>query len=69
MRRWTCGLVAGALLLPAALEAQNGEGPLFAPMDVFGLEWASDPQVSPDGAQVVYVRNFFDEETEAPLRD
>jgi acylaminoacyl-peptidase len=29
-------------------------------MDVFGLEWATDPQVSPDGRQVVYVRNFFD---------
>jgi acylaminoacyl-peptidase len=29
-------------------------------MDVFGLEWAGDPQVSPDGSQVVYVRNFFD---------
>ncbi len=30
------------------------------PMDVFQLEWASDPQVSPDGKQIVYVRNFMD---------
>src|SRR5205823_7891481 len=29
-------------------------------MDVFQLEYASDPQVSPDGKQVVYVRNFMD---------
>ncbi|MEJ2539988.1 MAG: S9 family peptidase [Gemmatimonadota bacterium] len=39
----------------AAQEPQH-----FEPMDVFGLEWATDPQVSPDGRQVVYVRNFFD---------
>jgi acylaminoacyl-peptidase len=29
-------------------------------MDVFKLEFASDPQVSPDGKTVVYVRNFMD---------
>src|SRR5438132_4330869 len=28
--------------------------------DVFQLEYASDPQASPDGKQVVYVRNFMD---------
>ena len=32
----------------------------FTPADVFALEWASDPQISPDGSRVVYVRNFFD---------
>ena len=29
-------------------------------IDVFGLEWASDPQISPDGEHVVYMRNFMD---------
>ena len=29
-------------------------------MDVFDLEWASDPQVAPDGKSVVYVRRSFD---------
>ena len=29
-------------------------------MDVFQLEYASDPQITPDGKQVVYVRNFMD---------
>ena len=29
-------------------------------MDVFQLEFASDPQISPDGKRVVYVRNFMD---------
>lgn len=32
----------------------------FQPMDVFALEWASDPQISPDGKQIVYRRNGFD---------
>ena len=29
-------------------------------MDVFQLEYASDPRISPDGKRVVYVRNFMD---------
>jgi len=29
-------------------------------MDVFELEWVSDPQISPDGARVVYERNGMD---------
>ena len=29
---------------------------IFEPRDVFGLEYADDPQVSPDGKQVAYVR-------------
>ena len=28
--------------------------------DVFDLEYASDPQISPKGSWVVYERNFFD---------
>src|SRR5262245_49321957 len=28
--------------------------------DVFNLEFASDPQISPDGRRVVYVRQFAD---------
>jgi len=29
-------------------------------MDVFGLEWASDPQIAPDGKRVAYLRNSMD---------
>ena len=32
----------------------------FEPMDVFQLEYAADPQISPDGNQVVYVRTSMD---------
>jgi len=39
--------------------AQNQKSP-FQPMDVFDLEYASNPQISPDGNQVVYRRMGFD---------
>ena len=32
----------------------------FTRLDVFALEYASDPQISPDGERVVYVRNSMD---------
>ncbi len=34
--------------------------PVLSMRDVFELEWASDPQISPDGTRIVYVRNFND---------
>ncbi len=40
--------------------AQAAERPAFAPMDVFALEWAAEPRIAPDGAQVVYRRMGFD---------
>jgi dipeptidyl aminopeptidase/acylaminoacyl peptidase len=48
-----------AALLASPASAQTS-GDRFTLRDVFELETASDPQVSPDGRQVVYVRNFFD---------
>lgn len=43
----------------STLQAQEpAEG--FQPMDVFGLELAADPRISPDAAQIVYVRRGFD---------
>lgn len=36
----------------------------FQPMDVFQLEYASDPQISPDGKRVVYLRNSMDIEND-----
>ena len=34
--------------------------PVFSELDVFELEWASNPQISPDGKLVVYNRNGMD---------
>lgn len=33
---------------------------LFQPEDIFSLEYASSPQISPDGSKIVYVRNTND---------
>ncbi|NNK87068.1 MAG: S9 family peptidase, partial [Flavobacteriaceae bacterium] len=38
---------------------QNTREP-FQPLDVFGLEFVSDPQIAPDGSRVVYRRNGYD---------
>ena len=45
--------------LPALLFGQIDDA-RFEPIDVFDLEYASDPRISPDGERIVYVRNFFD---------
>ena len=34
--------------------------PAFSAEDVFEMEYANDPQVSPDGARVAYVRSAMD---------
>lgn len=34
--------------------------PSFERMDVFDLEWVTDPQISSDGQMIVYVRNAMD---------
>ena len=42
------------------------KSPLELP-DIFNLEYISDPQISPDGEQIVYVRNFKDIMTDKNL--
>ena len=49
-----------ALPLGAADFREPTDPRRFHLMDVFELEWASDPQISPDGETIVYVRNFMD---------
>lgn len=48
-----------SLLLAVTSVAQTQPEPLEL-IDVFDLEYASDPRISPDGEWVVYVRNFMD---------
>jgi dipeptidyl aminopeptidase/acylaminoacyl peptidase len=50
-------LLAFSLLLSAAAYADK---PLFSAEDVFRLNYASDPQVSPSGSFIVYTHNFMD---------
>ncbi|MEM6537110.1 MAG: S9 family peptidase [Pseudomonadota bacterium] len=51
----------------AAEKASASEKRPFSAMDVFELEYASDPQVSPDGTQVAYVRRSMDIMTDRAL--
>jgi len=48
------------LVLLSSITAVAQEHPPFSRMDVFALEWVSEPQISPNGNQVVYVRNSMD---------
>jgi len=59
MRIPAAASLAAATLLLAMVAVAAPERP-FERMDVFELEWASDPQISPDGERVVYVRNGMD---------
>jgi acylaminoacyl-peptidase len=36
-------------------------------LDIFNMEYVSDPQISPDGKQIIYVRNFKDVNTDRNL--
>ena len=48
-------------LVPATIPVAEADvNRHFQPLDVFNLEWASSPAISPDGRQVVYQRNHFD---------
>ncbi len=48
------------MTLAWGLEEVPGPNRSFQALDVFELEWASDPQISPDGERVAYVRNSMD---------
>src|SRR5712671_8146018 len=58
-------VLAVALLLASspALRAQDSANRLTA-MDEFQLQTATDPQISPDGKKIVYVRRFADPMTD-----
>jgi len=53
------GLVTLALSFSIGASA-NDDLRLFSAEDVFELEWADDPQISPDGRQALYIRRFND---------
>ena len=48
------------LAILAMTASAEGDLAFFDPMDVFELEWATDPRVSPDGGNIVYVRQSND---------
>lgn len=57
---WALALLIGALASPAVMAAQDAAPRHFEARDLFFLQAASDPQISPDGNHVVYVRRSAD---------
>ncbi|MDX5410027.1 MAG: S9 family peptidase [Thauera sp.] len=57
-------VLGGVVGLALALPACAGEHAAFLPPDVFELEWASQPELSPDGHQIVFLRNHFDKQND-----
>ena len=53
-----------------SLAAAPPEGPsqLFEGRDLFGLQWASDPQIRPDGRSIAYTRSSYEVMTDQARR-
>ncbi len=47
-------------LATALLACSASAAPRFAPLDVFALQWAENPVLSPNGDRLIYQRRFFD---------
>jgi len=61
MRRFLIALVVMAAAHGAARTAPLDSPPrTFQPVDLFSLQYASDPQARPDGGAIAYVRNAYD---------
>lgn len=55
-RKLVVSLLFTVILVPS-IQAQDKS---FTRMDVFELEWAQDPRISPDGSRIVYMRRGMD---------
>jgi dipeptidyl aminopeptidase/acylaminoacyl peptidase len=53
-------LLVATCLAPAAAKPADGPNPIFTGRDLFDLSAAADPQMSPDGRTVAYVRRSAD---------
>src|SRR5215470_10537936 len=58
-----CAATILSALFPVVVPAQDASHRLTA-MDEFQLQTATDPQISPDGKKIVYVRRFADSMTD-----
>jgi len=61
-------LLKTIILLLAIVQLSNGQVKSNLQLiDIFNMEFVSDPQISPDGSKVIYVRNFKDIMTDKNL--
>jgi len=66
MKTMAVGLTA--LLLASGAAAADRPAPVFAPADLFALQYAADPEIRADGRQIAYVRIGFDAMTDRARR-
>src|SRR5580704_15912009 len=62
--------VCAAILFSSAAGAQQKRPEKLAPSDIFRLQYTVDPQISPDGKRIVYVRqsaNLMEDKRESNL--
>ena len=69
IKRSTIGraLAASALISASVVSSASAAPTPLQPMDLFDLETVAEPQISPDGKHVVYVRRFADVMTDKRL--
>ena len=60
MQRATAQACTLLMLMLMGVFTAHAQRPAFEPADLFQLQWASDPQIAPDGEHIVYVRNHAD---------
>ncbi|HKJ48995.1 MAG TPA: hypothetical protein VJ973_07890, partial [Christiangramia sp.] len=60
-------LLLFALLFNVATSVQSHENSELQLLDIYDYEYVSDPQISPNGKKIVYVRNFKDIMTDKNL--
>src|SRR5436305_10445002 len=60
LKKLCAGLLAVAAYSTAPAAAPTGPSRTFEARDLFSLEAASDPQISPDGSRIAYVRRSGD---------
>ncbi|GHA94608.1 acyl-peptide hydrolase [Algimonas arctica] len=62
-------LLALAALSPSLAQADDTASKRFTAERVFDIEYASDPQISPDGKTIAYVRRSMDRQTDTDRGD
>ena len=67
MERKSFKTILAAFFVIFLTSAQGQISKTFDPIDIFEIEYASDPQISPSGDRVLYLRNFKDIMTDRNL--
>src|SRR5262245_22806150 len=58
-------LMIFSLIVPLRSYSYTADKRMITEMDLFKFVWVADPQISPDGSQVVYTRVWIDKKTDA----